>query len=242
MVMGVPELSPLFEVTLVHELTHALDDQHFGIHRPELYDRNDESAMAFNALVEGDARRVELAYQATLSDDERSSLAADAAAAAPELDPEVFPGVMTLERDFALGDGQAFVQGLVDDGGNAAVDEAFEDPPQTSEEVLEPETYLEGVPPTDVEMPVPGATQTGEGVVGQIALTWLTAVETLPEGGVAEWNGDHYVLWPEEDRICVRADVVGDVTGLEAQLQDWAAAAQVDVGVEDDLLSASTCH
>src|SRR6266850_1699531 len=47
--------------TVVHELTHALQDQHFDISRQGSYasdDRND----AFDAVVEGDAVRIEDAY------------------------------------------------------------------------------------------------------------------------------------------------------------------------------------
>ncbi|HMC43606.1 MAG TPA: hypothetical protein VKI20_11410, partial [Acidimicrobiales bacterium] len=53
--------TPLVRRTLAHELTHALQDQHFSIYRPELDKRDDESPVAFSALLEGDARRVEQA-------------------------------------------------------------------------------------------------------------------------------------------------------------------------------------
>jgi hypothetical protein len=89
---------------------------------------------------------------------------------------------------------------------------------------------------------VPGGPQTGEGIVGQAVLGWLTDLEAPIEGELDEWNGDHYVLWPQGDQICIRFDVVGDARGIGEQLQDWAELASADVTAEDSSLSASTCH
>ena len=243
-VMGVPELNTLFEVTLVHALTHALDDQHFGIERPELEGRSDESAMAFHALVEGDARRMELAYQATLTDQQRADLGTESAAALPELDPETFPDVMQLEADFANGGGQVFVQALLDEGGTAALDRAFRRPPRTTEEIAEPDVYRAGAPPTEVDVPVPDgdADAMAEGIVGQAVLDWLTTLGRAEDEAMAEWNGDRYVLWAQGDQICIHFEAVGDAAGLGEQLQGWADAAGGDVAVAGDRVSAAACH
>lgn len=50
------------EATVVHELVHALQDQHFdlGAQFDEL-DAEDEAAVALRAIVEGDAARIEYA-------------------------------------------------------------------------------------------------------------------------------------------------------------------------------------
>ena len=63
--------------------------------------------------------------------------------------------------------------------------------------------------------------------------TWLRPLLTLValasfdgpvEGDGPEWNGDHYVMWVDEetDRPCVRVDIAGDGEGFEASLQTWA--------------------
>jgi hypothetical protein len=241
-VMAVPQLGPLFDVTLVNELTRALDDQHFGIDRPELYERGDESALAFATMVGGDARRIDLAYQATLSDEERAQLDTEVAAATPGLDPQAFPDIMSIEQNWALTHGQSFVQALADDGGNAAVDEAFDHPPRTTEEIAEPDTYLEGVPPLEVETPESGGPESADGVVGQAVLGWLTNLEAPLDGELAEWNGDRYVLWPQGNQICIRVNVLGDAGGMAEQLQDWAGQAQAEVNAQNSALSATTCH
>src|SRR4051794_23745401 len=60
-------------VTLAHELTHALQDQHFdiGTKREAAFATSGEST-AFRALVEGDAVRIENEYVDSLSESERS--------------------------------------------------------------------------------------------------------------------------------------------------------------------------
>jgi hypothetical protein len=60
------ELTPGVRGTLVHELTHALDDQNLGIRGPEGV--SPEEHVAYMALVEGDAVRMEWAYDQTLID------------------------------------------------------------------------------------------------------------------------------------------------------------------------------
>jgi hypothetical protein len=235
-VMGITELSPLFEMRLAHELTQALDDQHFDLDRPQLYQRNDEAAVAFEALVQGDARRVELAYQATLSAADRDSIDADAATATPEFDPQAVPPMLLYEQQVTDDDGQVFVQGLVDDGGNAAVDRAFRHPPTTTEDIEEPAAA--------VDVPVADAEVIGEGVIGQATLDVITTFSRPESEVVPEWNGDRYVLWADEDEgsFCVRFRVVGDTAGFEEQLQSWATEVGADVAVVDGAVVATSCR
>ena len=60
-------LTPYTRSTLVHELVHAYDDQRFELDRPALDDADDESALGFSSLVEGNAVRVQQAWEATSS-------------------------------------------------------------------------------------------------------------------------------------------------------------------------------
>ena len=103
-------------MTLVHELTHALDDQVFGLERPELEERTDEADFGFSALVEGNASRVDAAYVESLSPDEQVEYFRQAAEAAGGVDFDAFPPVLLLEEQFVYGNGLEFVQALVDDG------------------------------------------------------------------------------------------------------------------------------
>ena len=71
------KLDPAVKSTLVHELTHALQDQHFDIgKRMEEFDEDDESTSsesAYQAVVEGDAQRVETKYRESLSPKQRAA-------------------------------------------------------------------------------------------------------------------------------------------------------------------------
>ncbi|HEY8526672.1 MAG TPA: hypothetical protein VIL48_17010 [Acidimicrobiales bacterium] len=60
------ELTPVLEGTIVHELTHAVDDQHFGLGNLQGGARSPEELSVIGHLIEGDAVRLEWAYDAML--------------------------------------------------------------------------------------------------------------------------------------------------------------------------------
>ncbi len=233
--------TPNLRITLVHELTHALDDQHFELYRPALEDRPDESGFAFSALVEGSASRVESAYTDGLSDAERANAEAEQLGYLDGVDPSDFPGILLQEQLFTYVTGAAFVQALFDDGGNVAVNRALRRPPTTSEQIQEPETWPErdGI----VEVPVPPAdgAVVDEGAVGQFLIHALASLadegETTPE-----WDGDNSVLWQEGDRDCLRMAVAGDLEALEVGLEPWAEQVGAEVEVDGEVLVVTSCR
>jgi hypothetical protein len=242
-VIGAEEITPLLQSTLAHELTHALDGQHAELDRTELFERTDEAGLAFQALVEGDARRVQLAYEATLTADERQSIQDEGDALASDADFASFPPILLFESQFVYDQGQEFVQALVDDGGNDAVDAALEEPPGTTEEILEPDTYLGGIPDLHLTAPEADGEVIGEGEIGQLTLVALASFDGPPDGDGPEWNGDHYVMWVDEetDRPCVRVDVAGDAEGFQSSLQTWADQAGAEMELVDAGLEVTVC-
>src|SRR5207237_2371699 len=54
--------TPYARYVMVHELTHALQDQRFGIN---LAGKNDDQLLGAKAVLEGDAMRTEKAYLST---------------------------------------------------------------------------------------------------------------------------------------------------------------------------------
>jgi len=130
---------------LVHELAHALQDQHtpliavtLGLHA------NDDLHFAIGAFLEGDALFTELRDEA-----ESSGFPRPTGAEFSERflhDAPRGEGVPRLVRDSFLLQyprGYALVDDLVTRGGVAALTAALDDPPLTSEELLHPERYLE---------------------------------------------------------------------------------------------------
>ena len=194
---AVPAGPALVEFVLAHELTHALEDQRFGL--PQATDASsDEQALAQSALVEGTASALMTDYAARhLS---ALELASDAVAIA---EPQTtLPAFLEAQTTFSYIRGQEFVEDLYGRTGSwALVDRAFtERPPRTSEQILHPVKYLLGegalsVP--DAPSPGPGWRQLDEDLVGEFLTAQLLRVADGPVPSAASegWGGDRYTLW-----------------------------------------------
>jgi hypothetical protein len=225
------EVTPYTEQVIVHELVHALDDQWFELDRPEIDDADDESSIGFSALVEGDATVVQTAYISSLSGDELAELSREATALLRDVERRMgdVPQIIRDELEVVYLLGEPFVGELLDDGGQAAVDAAFDDPPTTSKEIMDPSRYLEGFEPTPVDTPEADGEVFDEGVIGQLLVEWLLDVE-LDEREAAEiadgWAGDRYVAWEDGEETCVRFEIapLDEAAGadLAKAFQAWA--------------------
>ena len=230
---------------LVHELTHALDDQWFHIGRDSLYDLT-ERGLAFSALLEGSALRVELAwweqqpydedtaYDEDLADEDTA--VEDEALEEELLEDDTDVDVVAADLDFPYSAGLALVDALLADGGQARLDEAFRFPPLTSEQVLHPELMGSGYP---VVPPLPDGegTRVDEGVLGERGLALLLGVDPLEPGGAqVGWEGDSYATHeaPDGER-CTSADVLM----VDAAARDRLVAALRERGVETDPTGAT---
>lgn len=222
-------LTPYVRTTIAHELVHALDDQHHDLDRPEYDDADDEIGFGFSALVEGNARRVEDAYRASLTDDEREQASSEELSLGADMDLGDIPLVLIdmIGAPYSLG--QRLVDDLAERGGEAAVDAAFADPPRTSEQVLDPERYAAREPAVAVPHPqVPGEV-VDEGVLGELLVLLVLADDLgFDEARAAAegWGGDWAVAWRDGDRSCVTAALVGDDQGetdeMRAAFESWA--------------------
>jgi hypothetical protein len=211
--------SPLHRFTLAHELTHALDDQHFDLGMVDELIRTcqDERTEALVGLAEGDAVEMSLRWaQANLSASELLDLGLDIAA-----DPGPPASVPPFVQDMFISPylrGQAFVQALLGRGGQPALDAAFRDPPRSTEQIMHPEKYgvdepqLLEVPDLEDEL--------GEGWddldvqdVGEAWLVRLLSLE-LPNsdstGAAAGWDGGRYRAWAKGAETVVLLETVWD--------------------------------
>lgn len=198
---------------VVHELTHALQDQWFSIDRPVHED--DESDLAFRTLVEGDAVRIERQYLASLSEaDQKQVRADDLAGGGP---PPDVPAVLLELEAFPYVVGPRFTEALIDAGGQARLDAAFSGPPLTTAQVLHPERFLGGDgAPQAVEAPTADGAIIDRGVVGELGLR-LIMERLVRTGQISDadqqavalgWSGDRYVAWDAGDVACVRTRFV----------------------------------
>ena len=220
--------TPYVRSVLVHELTHALQDQHFGLEREELEERTDEAPQGFTGLVEGDAVRIQRRYVESLSAEDRRAF--DREAEDESGPPDGVPDVLVAILGFPYQVGPDFVEALLRAGGQARLDAAFASPPETSEHLIHPESYLAGDLPDRVSPPPAAGKVFDRGVFGELGLVLLLREALGPNGALraAEgWGGDRYVSWRADGRTCVRARFVMDSPGhareLVAGLRAWSA-------------------
>jgi hypothetical protein len=248
-------LTPYVRTTIAHELVHALDDQHHDLERADRYeDADDEIGFGFSSVVEGNARRVESAYEDSLSAEERAAAAAEARSIGTGGELDVVPPVLieTITAPYLLG--ERLVDSLAADGGEAAVDAAFADPPTTSEQVLDPARYAEREPAVDVPHPQVDGEVLDEGLLGQLLVLLVLAEGLSPDDArtaARGWGGDWAVVWRDGERSCVTVALVGDDPGetdeLLAAFEEWAAAddvtyeATVTAGAGGDPFTVESC-
>ena len=243
------ELTPSTRSTIVHELTHAYDDQRFELHRPELDEAEDESGLGFLALTEGNAVRVQQRWEATLSGGERAALLLEQLGEAGDLDVGAIPLVLLRQIEFPYTDGSLLVEALLDAGGEDRVDAAFAAPPTTSEQVLDPDAYLAGEGASPVPAPTADGEVVDEGSFGQLTLE-LTLASVLDRRTAREaadgWGGDAYVAWFEDDRTCVRTafrmDSAADLDELADAWDDWSDEhGDATVVTDDRTVTVTAC-
>jgi hypothetical protein len=218
------ETTPYVRETMAHELTHALDDQHFELDRPDVDEADDERSFGFSSLVEGNAVRVEDAYVAAMSDEEQAEAYAEQLEIGSDFDILSVPRVVLQLVVAPYQHGPAFIRRILDEGGQARLDEAFAAPPTTSEQVLDPERYLAGEGAVSVPLPPADGEVVSQGAFGAFGFGELLPGE---DDAVQGWGGDAYVAWLDGERACIRLAVVGDTPGdtdeLAAALDSWAS-------------------
>lgn len=238
-------ITPAVKSTLVHELVHVLQDQHFDISSrtqelsKEIEEGDDTTteSTVLDAVIEGDASRIESQYEESLSTAERKALTksqeeqnkepSEAYKSIPEI-------VVTIQTaPYVLG--EAVVQAVFEDGGNSAVDDLFTDTPQHESALLDAfEVLADDIDAKDVDEPslVDGEEKFDAGEFGGLTLYFVLA-ERLPlrEALAAAdgWGGDRYVAYERDGTSCFKiayqGDSDADTDQMFGALQDWIAVA-----------------
>ncbi|WP_336001686.1 Hvo_1808 family surface protein [Halorientalis halophila] len=146
---GQPTLAS--ERTLGHELVHAMQDQSHNLSAITAETRDERNGQT--ALIEGEARTVGAAYG------NRCGSEWDCVSAPRSPPSDLHLGIYMLNY-FPYDDGPGLVAALRDQGDWGAVDDAFEDPPESAEQVIYPDRYT---PPRDDVESVTIADDTSDG-------------------------------------------------------------------------------
>jgi hypothetical protein len=209
-------LDPAEQWTHAHEFVHALQDQHYALEGISDDSLDSEARAAIRALAEGEAELVQLLYiregyftnreldaiRATLEENEEASF-------------QAFPSILLSDLAFPYLAGSAFAGTLYEAGGFAALNDAWESLPQTTEHILHPDRYLAGDRPQLVTLsPLTdtlgvGWEQIDEDVFGEFYLREYLAqqLDTADvERAATGWGGDRYVVhWNEASEQLVMA-------------------------------------
>jgi len=254
LVVRAVQLTPYVKASLARELTRALDDAYFDLNRPEYREQQDEIGFGFQAVIEGDVRRIESAYIKTMSSPdqaqrsrEESQFAADNPA--PNVPAIVFEVVQAPE-DL----GVPFVQRVIEHGGNDELATVFTEPPRMSAQVLHADRYFAHDERVPVDKPDADGEQFAEGVFGEEMTRLMLANDAdQSEADVAAegWAGDWYVAWDDGAggsciRIHFRMKTTQDLTELEEALAKWVQAGggrgTVERGDEDsEIIELTSC-
>ncbi|NIA25756.1 MAG: hypothetical protein GWP04_09345 [Gammaproteobacteria bacterium] len=232
------ELSPAQKATLVHELTHALTDQHFGF--SDKADALDEAQRfdelsALQAITEGDATLTELHYVAALPPGQQQEVIAGSL----NQDTSVFDSAPRFIQEllvFPYNAGFTLLNGLWSvSTGFDRINDAYINPPTTTEQVIHPDKYAVREPAVTVALPdtpIDGYEAVEESVWGELIFNVMFTQELgsgVADTAAAGWGGDRYrLLWNGESVAFVLSyagDSEADAIELQKALGDYVASA-----------------
>jgi hypothetical protein len=209
------ELTPETEVVYVHEYVHALQDAAFGMDSLPL-EAGDDSAFAAVSLVEGDATTAMVLWASeNLSPEDILDISQT-----PLPDTTGVPAWMVTQLGFPYLEGTDFTSELYARGGFAAVDEAWADPPRTTEQILHIDSYIEDEEPVAVAPPAPdlplGVELVQETTFGEAMFAiWLGALgvsQSDANVAAAGWGGDRMAAYHaiQGDELAVVISITWD--------------------------------
>jgi hypothetical protein len=200
-------------MVMAHELTHALQDQHFQIDvwvkaaRP-----NDDAELARESVLEGSAMAAMIDYLLQGKGYSVVDL--------PAIDPSLFAGDMSKSpklqeapqflKDsmvFPYFGGLAFSTAILKTGGWKGLSAVFARPPISTQQIMHPALYKSGKAPAAVTIPSsqkllgPDWAKIDENEMGEFG--WLEILkqflaESIAKPLAAGWDGDRYALYEQK--------------------------------------------
>jgi hypothetical protein len=197
---------------LAHEITHALQDQHFHLAESPIHAKgNDDRAIAALAMLEGDAM-ITMSEVAMLHGGVRFFIEMPQLLAMDQRALLATPPFIQGQLFFPYLNGQSFLmRSVLGPQGRAAADQFMTEWPESTEQLLHPErSAMRG---GQVDRPTPITldahawglpedwTLSESNVLGEFALRQIfqQASESDAEGIAAGWDGDRWEVWRQPE-------------------------------------------
>lgn len=189
---------------MAHELTHALQDQHFNLRRFDNWPKGDSDAeLAARALIEGDATLAMTLYLT-----KHPMIALAFMRSSNDTDTEQFEKAPRAVREsllFPYMAGSEWATELYERGGWAMVSQAFAKLPQSTEQIMHPEKYFAYEAPVKLTLPNftralgPGWKRIDNDVSGEwgyyLVLDQFLNNARESKRAAAGWGGDRFAIY-----------------------------------------------
>jgi hypothetical protein len=201
-------------MVMAHELTHALEDQHFQIEAWEHAARpNEDAELARDAVLEGSAMAAMVDYLMLGTGRSMKDI--------PEFDPSMLMGDLgdspslkhapPFIKDslmFPYMNGLTFCAAVLRPTGWSGLSRIFEKPPVSTQQIMHPALYQSGKVPTNVTLPSlekllgPNWAKLDENVMGEFG--WKEVLKQFVDNDraktmAAAWDGDWYAVYEQKE-------------------------------------------
>jgi len=200
-------------MVMAHELTHALEDQHFQIEpwlkaaRP-----NDDAELAREAFLEGSAMAAMVDYLLQGTGKSLNEM--------PEFDPSILTGDLgstpSLQKAppfikdtlvFPYFAGMTFTTSVLKPAGWSALPKIFRNPPASTQQIMHPDLYKSGHIAESVTLPAIAGNlgkdwkKLDENLMGEFG--WLEVLKQFLDDArakslAASWDGDRYLVFENQ--------------------------------------------
>jgi hypothetical protein len=196
-----PESPVIRNSTLVHELVHAAQDQRFDLTSEQYRGGTQDHDLAIDGLIEGDANFVETEYRQRCASGEWECVSTPSQQGGSDGPPPNLGILLTVFQPYS--DGPVYVSSLKSQGGWDAVNDEFDSPPTSTEQVI----HVTDEEPTPIEFRdrsrngwrlYPDQGDDGSDTVGEasmFAMFWSQAreanAETVNPRGLFDTDSDY---------------------------------------------------
>lgn len=200
------------KITIAHELTHALADQHYDLDKMmQAVEDNDDAALALSGLIEGEATLVMMGAASEDWTGETTALlpAENLGQAFGLMAPFLSmaggnalrsaPPIISESLLFPYLRGLVFCAHQTNTRGWKSLDDAYANPPKSTEQILHPEKYHDQPDtPTRIDLSTldagPGWKEVRRNVMGEMQ-TAVMLKAFRGKDAAAGWDGDQFVVF-----------------------------------------------